>query len=692
MTNLRTKPIRVLVAKPGLDGHDVGAKLVCRALRDAGFEVIYTGLRQSPEAIANAATEEDVDAVALSILSGAHIPLTRKVRASFEKAGISPRLYVGGNIPERDRPKLAELGVCDVFPVGTPFPEIAAAIAGGENTAAGDDAAPPAAPTAAPTADAAFAGLPDDLTPVVWESGLKVKPVYTEEDYRDAGGAAPIGEPGAYPFARGIHPYMYRKRPFTMRQYSGFGTAAETHQRFLYLIEHGQTGLNVAFDLPTQCGLDSDDPMAEGEVGRVGMAVDTLRDMEEAFAGIDLNKITVSLTINGAAAPIMAMYFAMAKKRGFDLSQLRGTAQNDILKEFVGRGTWIYPVEESVRLVGDTIEFCANNVPRYSAVSVCGYHIRESGADPAQEMAYGLAIATAYIDHVLARGLDIDRFARGLSFNFDIHGNLFEQVAKFRAGRRLYARIMKEKYGAKHPRSMQLRMIAGGGGGGLTIEEPENNIVRGAYYALVSALSGTQTMALCSYDEAYTIPSEHAALLSLRTMQILMHETGVCDTVDPLAGSWFVESMTTAMEKRIEAIMARVEQEGGILEGIATGRIQSEVNRSAYERELAIRAGKIKKVGVNCYRDEAASSERDVEFHPYREEEASRQVERLREVKRHRSNEAVSRALDEVRRKADKGENVMPAIVEAVTAYATVGEVSKVLKDVFGTYREPVRF
>ncbi|RKY17412.1 MAG: methylmalonyl-CoA mutase, partial [Planctomycetota bacterium] len=401
------------------------------------------------------------------------------------------------------------------------------------------------------------AALPDGVAPLRWESGCEIKPVYTPIDLERSGGTGGVGQPGRFPFTRGIHPHMYRKRPWTMRQYSGFGTAAETRERFAYLIKNGQTGLNVAFDLPTQCGLDSDDPMAEGEVGRVGMAVDTLADMEEAFADIDLNKITVSLTINGASAPIMAMYFAMAVKRGYDLAELRGTAQNDILKEFIGRGTWIYPVEPSVRLVGDTIEFCAEHVPRYSAVSVCGYHIRESGATPAQEMAYGLSIARAYVDHVLERGLDIDAFARGLSFNFDIYGNIWEQVAKFRAGRRLWARIMQDEYGAVEPRSMQLRMIAGGGGGGLTIQQPENNIVRGAYYALISALSGTQTMALCSYDEAYTILSEKAARLSLRTMEMLMQKVGLFDTVDPLGRLWLVESMTNEMEQRSVSIMER---------------------------------------------------------------------------------------------------------------------------------------
>ncbi|MBN2358586.1 MAG: methylmalonyl-CoA mutase, partial [Deltaproteobacteria bacterium] len=424
--------------------------------------------------------------------------------------------------------------------------------------------------------------------------------------------------------------------------------------------------------------------------GRVGMAVDTLADVEEAFAGIDLNQITVSLTINGSAVAIMAMYFAMARKRGFDLATLRGNAQNDILKEFVGRGTWIFPVEPSIRLVGDTIEFCARNVPKYSAVSVCGYHIRESGANPAQEMAYGLAIARAYLEHVLQRGLDVDSVASSLTFNFDIHGNLWEQVAKFRAGRRLWAKILKERYGARSARAMALRMIAGGGGGGLTIQQPENNIVRGAYYALASALSGTQTMALCSYDEAYTIPSEHAATLSLRTMQILMHETGLCDTVDPLAGSYFVETMTNEMEKQIVGIMDELDRQSGIVQAVAEGRVQAAVNAQAYAREKDLQSGAIKKVGVNCFAEE--EQQREVEFHPYREEEARRQIERLAKVRAARDQGRIKTLLEQVRSAASSDKNVMPSIMDAVEAYATVGEVCGVLKEVFGTYREPVRF
>ncbi len=531
-----------------------------------------------------------------------------------------------------------------------------------------------------------------DVPPVVWDSGIEVKPVYGPEELEASGGSGDIGAPGEFPYTRGIHPHMYRKRPWTMRQYAGFGTAEETHERFHFLVERGQTGLNVAFDLPTQCGYDSDDPMAEGEVGRVGMSVDTLADMETAFAGIDLNKITVSLTINGAAVPIMAMYFAMARKRGYDLATLRGTAQNDILKEFIGRGTWIYPVEQSIKLVGDTVEFCAQQAPKYSAVSICGYHVRESGANSAQEMGYGLAIACAYIDHVLERGIDIDEFAKTLSFNFDIHGNLWEQIAKFRAGRRLWAKILKDKYGAKNPRSMQLRMIAGGGGAGLTIREPENNIMRGAYYGLASALSGTQTMALCSYDEAYTIPSEKAAKLSLRTMQLMMHEVGLSDTVDPLAGSYFVESMTNEMEKKIVESMGELEAEGGIVAGVASGRVQDRVNRQAYEHELALRSGEIPKVGVNMFVDESEAEQvqQDIEMHPYKLENAQKQIESLNKIRAERDSEEVDRRLEAVRLAAEAGENVMPSVIDAVEVYATVGEVCATLKAVYGEYQEPI--
>ncbi len=531
------------------------------------------------------------------------------------------------------------------------------------------------------------------VKPVVNESGVEIKTVYTADDLsnvRDKGAADPIGLPGEYPFTRGIHPEQYRRRPWTMRQYTGFGNAAATNERFHYLIRTGNTGLNVAFDLPTQCGLDSDDPEASHEVGRVGMAVDSLRDFEIAFDGVDLDKITVSLTINGAAAILIAMYLAMAEKRGFAVSKLRGTAQNDILKEMIGRGTWVFPVEPSIKLVTDTIEYCAKHAPRYSPVSVCGYHIRESGCTPVEEMAYGFCIAKVYIDETLKRGLDIDDFAGRLSFNFNIFGNLFEQVAKFRAGRRLWATILKEEYGAKDPKTMWLRMIAGGGGSGLTIEQPENNIVRGAYYALIAALSGAQTVALCCYDEAYTIPSEKAQRISLRTMQILIEEMGLCDTVDPLGGSYYVETLTDRMEEEIRKIMAQVDAEGGIVRAVAEGRIQDRISRQAYERKKALESGELRKVGVNCHRVD--EEEPDVAFHQTKEEDYEMQVESLRRVRAERDNERVKKALEKLRRDAMDGANVMPAIMEAVKAYATVGEMTNELVGVYGRYEEPIRF
>jgi methylmalonyl-CoA mutase N-terminal domain/subunit len=525
---------------------------------------------------------------------------------------------------------------------------------------------------------------------VVLESGIKVKPIYTPSDVKDMGYHEKIGAPGDYPFTRGIHKYMYRARPWTMRQYSGFATALETNKRFKYLIAQGQTGLNVAFDLPTQMGLDSDDPLAEGEIGRVGMSVDTLKDMEDAFDGIPMDKISTSLTINSTASILMAMYIAVAEKQGVDPKEIRGTAQNDILKEYIGRGTWIFPVEPSIRLIGDTIEYCTKHIPKYYPVSICGYHIRESGANPVQEIAYAFEIAKAYIKHVQERGLDVDEFVPRFSFNFDIHGNLFEQVAKFRAARRLWARIIKEDFKSENPKSMMMKMIAGGGGGGLTIEQPENNIVRGAYYALISALSGTQTMALCSYDEAYTIPSKKAALISLRTMQILIEEMGLTDTVDPLAGSYYIESLTNDMEDRIINCMKKVEESGGIVKAISEGYIQSEVSKQAYIHENRIQSGEEIKVGVNKYRIE--EEERNIEFHEYDPKQAEEQIKRLNKVKEERDDEEVRNKLDKLKEAANTNENLMPYIIEAVKSYSTVGEISNVFREVFGEFKEPVRF
>jgi methylmalonyl-CoA mutase N-terminal domain/subunit len=528
---------------------------------------------------------------------------------------------------------------------------------------------------------------------VTLHAGIPVKPVYGPEDLAGRDVARDIGRPGEYPYTRGIHKHMYRDRLWTMRQYIGFGTPEETNGRFKYLMAHGQDALNVAFDLPTQLGLDSDDPKAEGEVGRVGMAIDTLADMEAAFEGIPLDRVSVSLTINGMAAPITAMYYAVADKQGAAADRVVTTPQNDILKEFVARGTWIYPVEPSLRLVGDLIEFSARHFPRSNPVSVCGYHIREAGCTTAQEMAYGLAIAAAYVEMMVARGMDVDEFAPRISFNFTAWGKIFEEVAKFRAGRRLYARMLRERFGATNPKSWMFRSLIGGGGSAFTMQEPENNIVRGAYIALAGALSGAQTMALPTYDEAYTIPSPKAQLIALRTMQICAEESGAADTVDPLAGSYYVETLTNEMEAKIVEELAAVERMGGIVEAVKTGALQAEVARQAYRFEQAMVAGEIRKVAVNCHVGEGpAAADQDVEVYAFDPTVAATQVAKLARVRRERDDGAARAALRRLAEEARGPANLMPPIVEAVKAYATLGEICQAMKSVFGEHKEPVRW
>ncbi len=524
-------------------------------------------------------------------------------------------------------------------------------------------------------------------------AGFPIKPVYGPEDVAGVDFERDVGRPGEFPFTRGIHAHMYRERLWTMRQYIGFGTPVETNARFKYLMAHGQDALNVAFDLPTQLGLDSDDPRAEGEVGRVGMAIDSLADMEDAFAGIPLDRVSVSLTINGMAAPITAMYYAVAEKQGARADRVVTTPQNDILKEFVARGTWIYPVEPSLRLVADLIEYSAKHYPRSNPVSVCGYHIREAGCTTAQEMAYGLAIAAAYVELMLARGMSVDEFAPRISFNFTAWGKIFEEVAKFRAGRRLYARMMRERFGARNPKSWMFRSLIGGGGSAFVVQEPENNIVRGAYIALAAALSGAQTIALPTYDEAYTIPSAKAQLLALRTMQICAEESGAADTVDPLAGSYYVEALTNEMEKAIQAELAHVERMGGIVEAVKTGALQAEVARQAYLFELKLVSGEIPKVAANCHVGDApAAADRDVEVYAFDPKVVEAQTARLAKIHRERDDRAARAALRRLSDEARGTTNLMVPIVEAVKAYATLGEIARAMKDVFGEHKEPVKF
>ena len=528
----------------------------------------------------------------------------------------------------------------------------------------------------------------DAILEVILQSGIKVKPVYTPEDLAASGFdyQKDLGDPGEFPFTRGIHALGYRSRNWTTRQYTGFGTPEQTNERFKLMISHGQTGLNVAFDLPTQMGYDSDDPMAEGEVGRVGMAVDSLRDFEIAFRGIQLDRIGSGLTINAVASIMLAMYQAVAEKFGYKKTEISATPQNDILKEMVGRGAWIYPVEPAVRLIGDTIEYAMKELPRCNPVSVAGYHIRESGCTPAQEISYALMIAFAYIDNVVARGYRAEDFVGRFSFNLNIYGNLWETVAKFRAARKLWARLLRERYDVRKKKALFLRGIFGGGGSGMTKQQPENNIMRGAYYAMAAALSGAQTTALCSFDEAYTIPTERAAFLSLRTFQILMDEIGLRDTVDPLAGSYFIETLTKQMEEKILEEMEKVEKMGGMVEAVSSGYVQQEVARQAYEFEKKIQNGEVIKVGVNKYTE---GVDMEVELHEYNEEWARLQIDRLKELKRERDNRAVTASLKALEAAARKQENVMPYLVECCKCYATVGEMADVFREVFGEYVEP---
>jgi methylmalonyl-CoA mutase N-terminal domain/subunit len=531
----------------------------------------------------------------------------------------------------------------------------------------------------------------DQILDVILESGIHVKPSYSPKDL-DAIGFSydkDVADPGEYPYTRGIHALGYRSRAWTTRQYTGFGTPQETNERFKLMIAHGQTGLNVAFDLPTQMGYDSDDPMSEGEVGRVGMAIDTLRDFEIAFKDIRLDKIGSGLTINAVASIMLAMYQAVAEKYGYDPKVISATPQNDILKEMIGRGAWIFPVEPAVKLIGDTIEYSMTVLPRTNPVSVCGYHIRESGATPAQEIACAILIANAYIDNVLARGYDIDEFVGRFSFNLNVFGNMWEQVAKFRAARKLWARNLKEKYNVKKAQNLFLRGLFGGGGYGLTKEQPENNIMRGAYYALVAALSGAQTTALCSYDEAYTIPTPHSALLSLRTLQLLMDEMGLRDTVDPLAGSYFIETITKEMEQKIEEEMGKIEKFGGIVKAVSEGFIQRLVARQAYEVEKGLEAGELLKVGVNIYKE---GESMDVELHEYNWDSATGQIESLRAVRRERSEKDVARTLKELESATRDGKNVMPYLVSCCKAYASVGEMAGIFRQIFGEFNEPSLF
>jgi len=515
-------------------------------------------------------------------------------------------------------------------------------------------------------------------------SGTEVEPLYAPEDIAGSDYNEAVGYPGEYPFTRGIQPTMYRGRLWTMRQYAGFASAEESNKRYRYLLEQGQTGLSIAFDLPTQIGYDSDHPLAQGEVGKVGVAIDSLADVEVLFQEIPLDKVSTSMTINSTAPILLSMYLVLAQKQGVDLAKLDGTIQNDILKEYIARGTYIFPPRPSMRLITDVFKYCGENVPRWNTISISGYHIREAGSTASQELAFTLADGIAYVQAAIDAGLNVDKFAGRLSFFFASHNNLFEEVAKFRAARRLWARIMKERFGAQEPRSWMLRFHTQTGGSTLTAQQPDNNVVRTAMQALAAVLGGTQSLHTNSRDEAYATPSEEAVTIALRTQQLLAYENGIADSVDPLAGSYLVESLTDTIEAEAIDYIEKIDGMGGALHAIEQGFPQREIQDSSYHYQKAVEAGEKVIVGVNKF----VSTYAKLPLLRLDPEVANKQRERLANLRRDRDNNQVKAALSNLEGIAKGTDNTVPAFMECVAAYATIGEICDVLRGVFGEQRE----
>jgi len=516
---------------------------------------------------------------------------------------------------------------------------------------------------------------------------LPLRAVVGPEDLVGWDAEKELGYPGQFPFTRGVYPSMYRGRLWTTRQYAGFGSAAESNQRYRYLLSQGQTGLSVAFDLPTQIGMDSDHSLAQGEVGKVGVAIDSLEDMETLFEGIPLERVSTSMTINSTAAILLALYVAVAKKQGASLAKLSGTVQNDILKEYIARGTYIYPLRPAMRIVTDIFGWCREEIPRWNAISISGYHIREAGSTDAQEVAFTLANGIAYVEAAVEAGLPVDDFAPQLSFFFNAHNEWLMQIAKFRAARRLWARTMRERFGARDARSMMLRFHAQTAGSSLTAQQPENNLVRVALQCLAAVLGGCQSLHANALDEALALPTEQSALLALRTQQILAQETGVANTVDPVAGSYAIESLTNQIEAEARDYIGKIDAMGGVLRAIETGYIQQEIQKAAYEYQKAVDSGEQVVVGVNRFETE---EERPIPTMRIDPEIERQQVARLQGLRGRRDGAKTKAAIEEVERRASSGANLMPAILAAVEAYATVGEISNALRRTFGEYQESV--
>ena len=515
----------------------------------------------------------------------------------------------------------------------------------------------------------------------------EVNRLYTPADAEDVDFERDTSFPGEFPYTRGIHPTGYRGKLWTMRQFAGFGTPEETNARFKYLLEHGQTGLSVAYDLPTLMGYDADSPLSEGEVGKCGVAVSSLADMEVLFDGIPLEDVTVSQTINAPASVLLAMYLVVAEKQGADFRKISGTLQNDILKEYIAQKEWIYPIRPAMKLVIDTFEFCTRHVPKYNPISVSGYHIREAGSTALQELAFTLRDGVEYVQWGVDAGLDVDEFVPRISFFFNAHNDFFEEIAKYRAARRIWARVMRERFGARSERTLQLRFHTQTAGVSLTVQQPLNNIVRVAIQALAGVLGGTQSLHTDAYDEALALPTDRAALIALRTQQIIAEETGVANTVDPLGGSYFIEALTKKMEDGALDYFEKIDSLGGMVEAIEKGFPQREIQESAYQYQKAVERGDQTIVGVNKYSMEGEQTE--VPILVIDEGVRDRQVERLERAKSKRDDGAVAGALEKLKKAASVGDNTMPATIEAVRAYATLGEICDALRDVYGLYEEP---
>ncbi len=518
-------------------------------------------------------------------------------------------------------------------------------------------------------------------------SHIVVNPLYTPADLKGADYESEVGYPGEYPFTRGVQATMYRGRLWTMRQYAGMGDAEESNKRYKYLLANGTTGLSVAFDLPTQIGMDSDHALAAGEVGKVGVAIDSIEDMERLFAGIELTKISTSMTINATASILLALYVAVARRQGADIRQLSGTVQNDVLKEYIARGTYIYPPHQAMRVITDMFAWAKENVPEWNTISISGYHMREAGSTAVQEVAFTLGNGMAYVEAAIKAGLDVDKFAPRLSFFFNAHSNFLEEVAKFRAARRMWARIMREHFKAKNPRSWMLRFHTQTAGSTLTAQQPENNIVRTAIQGLAAVMGGTQSLHTNSYDEALALPTEQAARIALRTQQVIAYESGAAQTIDPLAGSYYIEALTNEIEKRAAEYLGKIEVMGGMLKAIERGFVQQEIQNAAYEYQQAVDRDEAIVVGVNRFEVE---EEKPIPIQKIDPALEPKQIERVRSLRARRDAGPWKAALQSVEDAARSGANVMPRILEAVEAYATVGEISDAMRRVFGEYREAV--